>query len=448
MIAKILFYTFLVIFIILVCIVLVMLTLKFINNKRFMEKFKYSSSNKSKDKSIAIIGSGPSGIMTAKHLKEKGYTNITIYGDFDKCQLKTLHINDIPIDTQACFLHQGYNNTVAVLCKDYGFNIESIYTNFIDKNVKNIRPTKWQSFKLGLLIIYYYYINQKSDVLGESAQQFLDNNSINAWFDQNLALNGQLYGYTEEISTLDAMTWYETFIPTLFLPFLTLHLNGTSIIKEGYEPLFKKILNSLNINRIKKDVYSVIPEDDGKIKLILKDKTEVYYNNVILACPTTNVYSPLDNVLKYSDYSVTYIFVLFYYSKVIPNKIGVYYNSEALNNSAYNTITAHRYFGDNEDGLSINGVLGYIDPIIDKDRLLSNIIKQTSEILKIPHMETIYWRTEAYNTRFSSDTIKKGLYSKAWDLQGKDGIFYASAPFCHWNIDSICDHVKRMCTKI
>ena len=83
-----------------------------------------------------------------------------------------------------------------------------------------------------------------------------------------------------------------------------------------------------------------------------------------------------------------------------------------------------------------------------KDKLLSNIIKHTSEILKVPHMETIYWRTEQYNCRFSSDTIKKGLDRKAWDLQGKGGIFYASAPFCQWNIDSICDHVKRMCTKI
>lgn len=447
MIAKILFYTFLIIFIILLCMLLFIFILKFINNKRYTDKFKYSS-NKSNDKSIAIIGSGPSGILTAKHLVEKGYTNITMYGDFDKCQLKTLHINDIPIDTQACFLHIGYNNTVVSLAKEYGFDINSIYTTTINKNVKSTNPTKWQSFKLLLLIIYYFYINQEPEVLGENAQQFINKHSINTWFNENIFLNGQLYGYTKEISTLDAMSWYETLVPTLFVPFPNLSLNKTNIIKEGYEPLFKKILDSLKISRIKKYVYSIIPQDNGKIKLILKDKTEAYYNNVIIACPTPNVLSPLDNILKHSDYSVTFIFVLLYSSKVIPNKVGVYYNTEALNNSRYNTITAHRYFGNNKDGLSINGVLGYIEPNIDKNKLLSNLIKQTSEILKIPHMETLYWRTEQYNTRFSSDTIKKGLDSKAWDLQGKDGIYYASAPFCHWNIDSICEHVKRMCTKI
>ena len=85
------------------------------------------------NKRIAIIGSGPAGIISAKKLQERGYKNITIYGKFNDSQVETFNIDGVVVDTQACFLHSGYENSVGKLCKEINFELDTIESHVFNK---------------------------------------------------------------------------------------------------------------------------------------------------------------------------------------------------------------------------------------------------------------------------------------------------------------------------
>lgn len=64
---------------------------------------------------IAVIGAGPAGILAATELKDAGYENITIYGDFEEAQCRTKHIDGVVADVGTCYVHSGYFNTIKKL---------------------------------------------------------------------------------------------------------------------------------------------------------------------------------------------------------------------------------------------------------------------------------------------------------------------------------------------
>ena len=221
---------------------------------------------------------------------------------------------------------------------------------------------------------------------------------------------------------------------------------GTLIVEKGYQTLFQSVLDGINAKKIPNLVYRVEKFNDN-VLLTLDDGTKHKYDSVVVACPLTSVHNPLDNILSRLDYTYTRIFLIFFLSDISREKIGVYYNSENLSKSKYNVITSTRFFGKTTHGLGIHGALGYFDEKISEHDLYSRVLDQINA-LGTPVKHQILWRTPFYNHRWSAEAILNGNNIKAKGYQGKDNIWYGTAPFCHWNLDSIYEQASVISKRV
>ena len=80
--------------------------------------------------------------------------------------------------------------------------------------------------------------------------------------------------------------------------------------------------------------------------------------------------------------------------------------------------------------------------------LHKQILSQFVSIIKAPMHKQIYWIVIDYNSRWSSRAIKESRNKLANKSQGKDNVWYTTAPFCHWNIDSIYEHATSICKRV
>ena len=402
------------------------------------------------NKRIAIIGSGPAGILTCKKLQERGYKNITMYGKFEDCQLETMNIDGVIVDMQACFLHAGYRNSIDKLCDEENFETVPISTYIVDKNKKTkIKSSLLNISKVLFFMVKYFYWDKDPEVLSMNAKDFAIKHNF-VWQAELVFLNGQLYGYPKDITTHSAFSWYSSLNINLlgllvngWYKMSEKNITGTMIVKQGYEPLFRSIMSHLTFTKIENLVSSVSKTDKG-VSLVIDNGDIHHYDSVVIACAPTLLKSPIDHILSPIDYTKTRIFFIGYTSKVF-NNVGVYYKQNVLENNEYNKITAYRCYGQNSKGLSIYGALGYVTKDIDPTVLHSRILDQ----LTFAPMELqIFWKVVDYNHRWSSSAIKNGKNTLAEDSQGKDNVWYATAPFCHWNLDGIYEHVTNISKRV
>jgi hypothetical protein len=66
----------------------------------------------------------------------------------------------------------------------------------------------------GKMVYYYKYVKTNSKDVHINAKQFAKDNNFR-WFYEEIILNGQLYGYPEDVTALTVMDWYESFTVTL-----------------------------------------------------------------------------------------------------------------------------------------------------------------------------------------------------------------------------------------
>ena len=84
--------------------------------------------------------------------------------------------------------------------------------------------------------------------------------------------------------------------------------------------------------------------------------------------------------------------------------------------------------------------------IVSLDYATSDPIELHSLVIGQITMELqIYWKVTDYNHRWSSAAIKNGKKTLAESSHGKDNI---TAPFCHWNLDGIYEHVENICERV
>ena len=167
---------------------------------------------KKPDKRIAVVGSGPAGIIMSQKLQKRGYTNITIYGRIEDSQLETLNIDGVVVDTQACFLHPLYQPSIINMCKEQDFKISSINSMTIGDKYIEKHMGKLATIKFVLSLIKYSYLNKDPAVLGLSVKEFIETRDVQLP-NMNQFLNGQLYGYPENVTVDSAFSWYSTCTP-------------------------------------------------------------------------------------------------------------------------------------------------------------------------------------------------------------------------------------------
>ena len=133
------------------------------------------------------------------------------------------------------------------------------------------------------------------------------------WPLEFIFLSGQLYGYEKDITAHSALSWYKSYD-------MLSSETKTMIVKDGYQPLFRSILDRLNIKKIERLVYSVVKSSsDNSINLTI-DNGEIHnYDTVIVACVPNLLKSPIDSILSPNDYDHTRIFYILYTSLVHRN---------------------------------------------------------------------------------------------------------------------------------
>ena len=260
------------------------------------------------------------GIIVSQKLQKRGYKNITIYGRLEDSQLETLNIDGVVVDTQACFLHPFYQPSIVDMCKEQGFKITTIESMKIDDNYEEKQVGLLGIIKFVWLLIKYSYLDKDPYVLGLSTQEFKEKYSVQIP-GLTLFLNGQLYGYPEDVTIDSAFSWYRTLIPksleilwdfrpTRYWDFITKkRKEGTLIVEKGYQPLFQSVLDGIDATKIPNLVYKIEKNND-KVLLTLDDGTQHEYDSVVVACPLTRVHNPLDDTLSSTDYTYTRIFLV------------------------------------------------------------------------------------------------------------------------------------------
>ena len=402
--------------------------------------------NNDKKKSIGIIGCGPAGLMSALLLNDKGFNNITLYGDFKENQVNTLKYKDITVDTYACFLNTGYHKSVVKLCDRFNLNLSVIktysYNNNNNNNIISIVKNIYGYFVF-LCFCIYYTINKFNNIFSVSANKFSEKYNM-TWPKKNSFVNNQLYGYTNDVSAYHLFEWYKlSTIISFFLSMFILNLNNVFIITKGYETLFRRIFNSLKLKKYyNKKILKVYVENNKNI-LIDENNKKIYHDIVLVACPLNNIITPLYKYIDVNkDIIYTKIFTILFTSTTEYKNIGVYYLNNMKNE--YNKIISFRYFGHSKKtNKYIFGCVGYANKYITKNNIINDIYN-----IKINVTDVLFWNVLNYNYRFSIDALKKGKHLLAEKKQGNDNIWYTTGPFTHWDIDSIYKKCNSVVTKI
>lgn len=408
---------------------------------------------KNQHTNIAVIGCGPSGMLMTRMLNKKGYKNISLYGHFEDNQVNTIIKDGVYMDTNACFFHAGYNNSIYKLCKEYNMDVEKLdsYDFGYDTNNK-LFMKKYESdhYNMFDLIKFAYHsiccsiFKNITNSYNMSASEYAKKYNMK-WIFHQIFSSGQLYGFLDNVSAYHLFEWYKP--STLFSLIFNFKIRGKYIISKGYETLFKKIFDDLHIKEHKnikiKKVFK--NKESNKLTLIDDDGNKIHKDKVILCCSPIYLDTPLDSIInKKKDIEYTKIFIICFKADR-ESPIGTFYEKHYLTEGYKNKITAFRYFGVDKDGKHLYKALGYMS--FDMTEIKEKVLLEIKEKLQLNVIDTFYWKIFDYNIRFTVNALKQNKHKDCKHIQGKDNIWHSSGPFLHWDIDSIYEYNQKLIKK-
>ena len=397
---------------------------------------------------IAIIGAGPSGILTAKNLIR--YTNqplkIKIFGKISDSQCRTVDVDGIKCDVGTCYLHSGYYNTVVPLAEEYGFRLyqpptAQLYQNDKISTIKN--PSLMELFAFFILscmsiianLLRFTFLSKL--IFSTNMKTFLNSymlNYLNSSLTIMTSVCAQGYGFLEDVSAYHLFNWLR---PTLFLtPLFSLFGYGTRMVEGGYGNLFHNIYELLNVEKDERKVLKVCKISSG-IALTLDDNEDEYFDQLFVCCPIHSFENP--SGVRKEHIEKTRVFSFLCESKssleILDHRA---YNFEALSKHKRDSILTWRRHGKTQSGNTIFWAFGYVDLRTTDDDLLVKLTKQAAN-LNISCVKVHYFCTLDYNFRFSCNAISKGVHIDVENKQGQNGIWYLGGLLSHWDIDNIAE---------
>ena len=416
----------------------------------------------SKTNKIAIIGAGPSGILTGYFLNKLGYKNIYMYGKLEDAQPKTVKIDDIICDVTTSYTHFGYSNSVDKLIQEYGFNYIDSPQSIQVKNT-NWEPASLKTIEYILIVKIILHaslwkfgkdLSITSKIYGMSFREYIDKYISNKRLDiVSMFSDAQGYGYGDMVTAYHLLRWFR---PKTFVSFVTERKGQTYMIREGFGNLFNTMYNSIETKyKIRKNVKRC-----GKGYIITQDdQIEKDFDSVFVCCPPTSIYTPLNRKIDINNditHSLvfTYLFETFSENKNMSNSI--IYMTELIKDNPVNLPLAFRHNNRNSNGeytnpeRSVYGTFGYCDSQNeDKIREVvdTNLKKYGFTTFNDNNYKNHYFKTYKYNYRFTNLAIKKGVHLKVNNMQGKNGVYYSGGLFSHWDIDSIYEQTREIVNK-
>lgn len=414
------------------------------------------------DKTIAIIGSGPAGVTMALELKDLGFQNITIFGDFEEAQCRTVEVDGVIADVGTCYAHNGYWNTVKPLVKRYGFHLKYLpeanlvndalqkTTGSLGQKIRTVFSLLW-FLALGLRYLLLYR-SKRSRAYGISMQQYLEKQGLKIFSRSFIFGPGgiaQGYGFFEDITAYGGLRWFR---PSIFLTPLANKLGrGTAIIREGYGKLFQRVLADFS-HRPEK-IVRVIPRTDpvsGAVQVELLSTTghQYVFDHAVIACRLDAVVSPVSDLFMPDMVRTTRFFSFLWTSEERPWFSDRVYLTDAISRQDRNKILTYRTYGTTKQGEHVYWGAGYADDEIGEADLKARLCAQVETELRCEIREIPFFECFQYNLRFSERAIRDGLHLKINALQGDRNTWYSGGMLSHWDVDSIMEHNRQLASRM
>lgn len=411
---------------------------------------------------IAVIGAGPSGILTTYFLNKLGYTNIYIYGKIEDAQPNTVKVADIICDVTTSYTHFGYSNSVDKLIKEYGFNYINSPQNIQIKNT-NWEPTTIKKIEYIIIVKIILHASLwkirknlpiSSKIYSISFKEYINKYISNKPSDIiSIFSDAQGYGYGDMVTAYHLLRWFR---PNTFLSFSSEKKEKSYMVREGFGTLFNTMYNSLRTkHKIRKNIRKC-----GKGYVITEDnKIETGFDSIFVCCPITNIYTPLNrriNMKRYITYTLVFAYLFETSSENKNMSNSIVYMTDLIKKNPINLPITIRHNNRNANGeytnpeRSVYGTFGYCNSQ-NEDKIREGVDRNLKEYgfstFKNNKYKNHYFKTYKYNYRFTNSAIKEGVHLKVNKLQGKFGIYYSGGLFSHWDIDSIYEQTREIVNK-
>lgn len=397
--------------------------------------------------SFIIVGAGPTGLTMALELCDRGYRNITIYGDVDNSQMRNAEFDgvDVPV---------GAPSVVQVGRSQYSESVQ-LATRFKMKPTDVWRMSNMSYSKPDDVITINKYRNQLP--LRTIRNSF--NLSIEKWL--------EVQGLTSDVLNVDGLLIYDHmgYGPLVDVP---LHKSVTGIMlalsgeQFGYSIDMNKLMHNIKHYLENKGVTFI----DKKVnivdekKIVCDDSTINTADIIVIACDPRSLQHPLkSDIDKYIEHT-NYFTAVFKVTggPALPSKIFVFNDvirAKKQNMATgyvvlhepgkpYRMITAYGYFSDNisDDAIS-NAVLDQLKATLPDNTIVvpSNTKTVDSVVTQLGGTNIFRWK---YNLRFNKVSIENNIPKMVNTAQGVKNIWYTGGLFSHWDLSSIISFNKML----
>ena len=389
-----------------------------------------------RNRKIAIIGAGPSGIFIAKFLSSYGFTNITMYGNTSANQATSIMArNGIKYDIGTCHTHAGYSNSIIKMAKLKDMAVAQM---LIDGELEDAKEPNLET-KLRIAIfcahsaifkIFNEY-NVTNNLYAIDFESYLGSNFIIDTLKDNRVFtfgsNGQGYGYLDEVTAKKAFNWFK---PSIFGADLKM-VEGT------YASFFDGLYKNLKINKI---IDNVTTDELGTIQR--------EFDDVFVCCdPRQFNYFDKFNADKYIEHAHVISF-LFESETLIPNLNHRFYDNEKIKNKEKDvviTIRMNDSYEKDSKKYYIYWAFGYASG--NEKNLEHKVISQLETEYKLLNIHVLYFNVFEYNVRFNAAAIKNGMDRTINGECQRDNVYLAGGLMSHWDVDSIYEHSKKLTTE-
>jgi hypothetical protein len=424
---------------------------------------------------IGIIGAGPGGLGAAEALREKGYTNITVFEKRNRVggQALSLQYNTPdhrkliyelgslqPVSSPNLYrLIKSYNLHIdkAVAKEDYGKHKAlylKIYSCVEQKclvdfakyktgfPMSQIKPLAADMIKLLSLLIKYRklsaigYLHLPQDKFNELAIPY------DTWIDQQhfalLDTPLKMLGVAGTMANPELKNELPAYIVLKFMyqclkwpPTRLRYVNGSCrLIEEGYQELWNRVAKQHHV--ILNAAITGISRKNHQIEVTANGKTHVF-DKLIVTCSLQQASHFLDvtederalfSKIRYnSGWRVAFL------AKNLPHD-GVYSLKEHYLGKTHGCLTTFHAEGEVGDGVWL-----YTSAISDnRNEPIEPLLKEAEKLLRDEfHGEVIEWITKVFWSEYiphcAPDDVRQGIYHKLENLQGKNDTYFIGETF-------------------
>lgn len=439
-----------------------------------------------KNKKIAIIGAGPSGLSAAYALRKKGYNEVTIFEKNNRVGGMSLSKTYNAPNGKKIIYEMGSVQPYGSfklwrLLKEYGIKLGKDRRNPFEKYNKNEGYGKVYSvadksfvvdftkhklgfpFSMGLVSdlikltkifiknrklmkpSFYQFDDKELEELSLPFQEWIKKQKFKVIEDFIYATLGTLLSgcsYDEKGGS-PIIFGLKGMLLQVFPPYNYV-MGHFSLVNQGYQELWNRvsmdynvILNS-KITSIKREVTST---GISKVKIINND-IEQEFDDLILSCSLTNLVGIVDftakelEIINKIEYSPLWN-VAFLGKKPVKNVENCVLIDGMNGRNKKPVLSTIINYGQVQDDIWLySGIVGLAKP--DTGELVKaldyskQVLKEHLGIEVIEWVDQMYW--PQYSSYFNSKEIKNGIYREFEGLQGNNNTFYAGlivAGMCH-----------------